>query len=116
MILKFSGNSSFEFLRYLCNTRFSSLDNFKILDLSEVKFVTPIICVLYKIFLHFNKNVKLPSYGEAKNYLSGIFFDGDTRYIPVIHLNKDKLNEELHYQIARKFINETFAKLTLIKA
>lgn len=33
------------------------------------------------------------------------FFNGDTRYIPVIHLNEDKLNEELHYQIAKKFIN-----------
>ncbi len=108
MLLKISGKDSKTFLKTLSEHICQSIDNVKYLDLSEVSFVTPVICVIYSIFKFFGKKIRLPFSEEVSHYLTymshhALPSSGDSRYIPVIRLEFNKDGERKGGIIAGRF-------------
>ena len=65
-VLKLSGSQSLNFLSNLIKTGFSC----STLDLSEVSFVTPVICILYEVAKYTKKRIILPNKIDSVDYLS----------------------------------------------
>ncbi|MDL1969481.1 MAG: hypothetical protein LWW94_00635 [Candidatus Desulfofervidaceae bacterium] len=109
--LTLHGGNSLEFLRCLLESEIEWESSCpKILDLSQVFFVTPIVCVWVKYFTIKNWKTLKPYSYEASQYLEwmNIYANqnyGDQRYIPTFHLVDASETNEVRKRLLDIFKN-----------
>lgn len=86
--LKLIGNQSLHFLSSLIRNGFPS----KVLDISEVKFVTPVICVLCEVAQFLGKRIIYPRNFDSFDYLSYMkkTSTSSSRYISTFNVSKEQ--------------------------
>jgi hypothetical protein len=83
------GGDSLKFVYSLLKISFPD-----VLDLSRVRFITPVVCLLSAVFESLERQIIYPDHFEAHDYLSYMqkahSRRGGDRYIPVVNLTSSR--------------------------
>lgn len=102
--LHLSGGSSRNFIYSLLSTPFP-----QVLNLRQISFSTPVICVLFAVFRTLDKQIVYPENHEARNYLDymqrACSYMGGSRYIPVVNITSVDRVIEINQRFREIFRN-----------